>query len=277
MLINREERERLNDLFQIIKLQGRNGFTSLDNQVKIEQILAYLEILHAEIRKVSRKRRIVLVDSGAGNCYLSFLIYYFYQFIDERQIEIHCVDYNERLMDNNRELAHRLNFAQMYFYACDINDFQLSQKVDVVYSLHACDTATDKTMYLGVRHQARIVLSVSCCQNSISMKNQRLKSVLRHKAFRDKAIMMISDSLRALLMEIQGYKVDVFDFVSSRYTEKNTMIRSVRTDFKKRIDAELEYQIVSEEFKMHPYLEQLLQEQVIEQCAFHEQEENLVS
>ncbi len=258
MLINKEEREILSDLFQIIKLQGRNEFISLDNKVKIEQIIAYLEILHAELRKVSQKRKIILVDSGAGNCYLSFLIYYYYQTIGKRDVEIHCIDYNERLMNNNRELARRLNFEHMHFYGCDINDFCMDQKVDVVYSLHACDTATDKTMYLGVRHQARIVLSVSCCQNTITMKNQRLKAVLRHKAFRDKTIMMISDSLRGLLMEQQGYKVDVFDFVSSRYTEKNTMIRSIRTNFKKHLDAKEEYRIVSEEFRMHPHLEELL-------------------
>ena len=262
MLVNKINREELNDLFQVIKLQSRNSFVSLDNQVKIEQILAYLEIAHAEIRKISKKRKLVLIDSGAGNCYLSYLLYYYYQQIDNREIEIHCIDTNKRLMDNNRELSKRFNFQNMYFHACDINDFRLDQKVDMVYSLHACDTATDKTMYLGVRSQARVILSVACCQHSLTMKSKTFKSVFRHKSFRDKTIMMISDSMRALLLEKMGYKVSIFDFVSSRYTEKNTMVRAIKTDFKKNIDICKEYQAISNEFKMTPYLEKLLENEI---------------
>ena len=79
MLINRKIREELDDIFYVLKLQNKNYVVSLDKKVKIEQIISYLEIVHAEIRKSSKKRRLVLIDSGAGNCYLSFLIYYFYQ------------------------------------------------------------------------------------------------------------------------------------------------------------------------------------------------------
>lgn len=258
MLIDIEKREMLNDLFQVIKLQGKNSFISIDNKVKIEQILAFLEIAHAEIRKISRKRKLVLVDSAAGNCYLSFLIYYYYQKMDYRDIEIHCIDHNKRLMDNNRELANHLNFKEMYFYNSDINEFELDRNADIVYSLHACDTATDKTMYLGIRNNARVILSVSCCQNTISIKNKTLKSVIRHKSFREKTTMMIADSLRALLLEKEGFKVDIFDFVSSRYTDKNTMVRAVKKGSKERNNLIEEYKFVSNEFKLKPHLHDLL-------------------
>ena len=258
MLINRKIREELDDIFYVLKLQNKNYVVSLDKKVKIEQIISYLEIVHAEIRKSSKKRRLVLIDSGAGNCYLSFLIYYFYQKIENRDIEIHCVDYNKKLMDNNRELAKKMKFSQMHFYSSDINDFTMDKQVDVVYSLHACDTATDKTMYLGVRNNAKIILSVACCQNTISIKSTTLKSVIRHKSFRDKTIMMITDSLRAILLEKLGYKVDIFDFVSSRYTDKNTMVRAIKKGFKKTINLDEEYKKISAEFRIKPYLEELL-------------------
>lgn len=258
MLINKEIREELNNLFFLLKLQDRHAQSSLDKQVKIEQIIAYLEVIHAEIRKTSKKRKLVFIDSGAGNCYLSFLVYYFYTKIENRSIIIHCIDYNEKLMCSNAELARKMNFHKMFFHPMDIVDFSMDEDVDMVYSLHACDTATDKTMYLGIKTRARIILSVACCQHSINMKPTALRIVVRYKSFRDKMLMMISDTLRALLLEENEYKVDIFDFVSSRYTEKNTMVRAVRTGFKKQIDPKKEYHNLSNEFKMKPFLEELL-------------------
>jgi len=258
MLINREIKEKLDDIFYVLKLKNKSSVLSLDKEVKIEQILSYLEIVHADIRRTSKKKKLVLIDSGAGNCYLSYLIYYFYQKIDQRNIEIHCVDYNKKLMDNNRALAEKMGFTQMYFYAADINDFTIDKQVDIVYSLHACDTATDKTMYLGVRSNAKIILSVACCQHSLSLKSSALKSVIRYKSFRDKTVMMIADSLRAMLLEKTGYKVDIFDFVSSRYTAKNTMVRAITKGFRKTINLDEEYEKVSAEFRIKPYLEELL-------------------
>lgn len=260
MLINKKIREELNNLFFLLKLQDRNSNSSLDKQVKIEQVIAYLEIIHAEVKKTSKKRKLVFIDSGAGNCYLSFLVYYFYNKIENREIQIHCIDYNEKLMSSNAKLANEMNFKNIFFHSMDIIDFSTDQNIDLVYSLHACDTATDKTMYLGIKYKARIILSVACCQHSIRMKASSLKIVVRYKSFRDKMLMMISDTLRALLLENNDYKVDIFDFVSSRYTEKNTMVRAVRSGFKKQIDIKREYDNLSREFKMKPYLEELLLE-----------------
>lgn len=258
MLINKEIREELNTLFYRLKLQDKNANSSLDKQVKIEQIIGYLEIIHAELRKTSKKRQLVFVDSGAGNCYLSFLVYYFYCHIEKRNVLIHCIDYNEKLMKQCAELAEELQFEHMHFHVMDIVEFSSKTPIDMVYSLHACDTATDKTMYLGIKNNAKLILSVACCQHSISMKSNALKAVVRYKAFRDKMLMMISDTLRALLLEQNEYKVDIFDFVSSRFTDKNSMIRTKRIGFKKQLDPKEEYEILSDEFRMKPYLEKLL-------------------
>ncbi len=254
MLINKEIREELNILFFLLKLQDRNSNSSIDKQVKIEQVIAYLEIIHAEIRKISKKRKLVFIDSGAGNCYLSFLVYYFYTKIENREIEIHCIDYNGKLMTSNAKLAREMNFKNIHFHSMDIIEYSTDQKIDLVYSLHACDTATDKTMFLDIKTKAKIILSVACCQHSISMKPSSFKIVVRYKSFRDKMLMMISDTLRALLLERNEYKIDIFDFVSSRYTEKNTMVRAVRTGFKKQIDAIEEYNNLRRVVKLQPFL-----------------------
>nr|WP_319266714.1 SAM-dependent methyltransferase [uncultured Draconibacterium sp.] len=258
MLLEKKHMDELNDLFYVLKLQDKNNYSSINNKVKIEQVLAYLEIIHAELRKFSKKRKLVILDSAAGNCYLSFVVYYFYSKIDKRNIEIHCIDYNQKLMKNNQELAQKLGLINMHFHSSDIIDFQFNEKVDLVYSLHACDTATDKTMHLGIRCDSKIILSVACCQHSLEMKAKRLKSVTRHKSFKDKILMMISDSMRAMLLEQRGYKVKIFDFVSSRYTDKNVMVRAVKAGSRRNINIEKEYEYLCKEFKMKPYLEELL-------------------
>jgi len=259
MLLDKNQREELNDLFYILRLQSRNRYSSADGQVKIEQVLAYLEIIHAEIRRFSKKRKLIMLDSAAGNCYLSFIVNYFYGKIDSRDIEIHCIDYNEKLMTNSRTLARKLGIENMFFHSSDIVNFEFENSVDLVYSLHACDTATDKTMHLGIRCNARIILSVACCQHSAQMRTKSLKSVTRHKAFRDRMLMMISDSMRAMLLEMRGYQVSIFDFVSSRYTDKNVMVRAVKNGSRQSIDITTEYAYMISEFHLKPYLEELLQ------------------
>ena len=126
MLINREEQIALNSFFQTIKLDydHSGSETARDKADKVEQILAYMEIIHAQMRKYSKKRPLIFIESGAGNCYLSFLVYYFYTKLNDRPVNIHCLDINERLMDNCRQLAQTLNFEHMYFHACDIADYR---------------------------------------------------------------------------------------------------------------------------------------------------------
>lgn len=258
MLIDNNKREILNDLFQIIRLQARSTFVSLDNKVKIEQIIAYLEIIHNEIVKLSKDKKVIMIDSAAGNCYLSYLVYFYFQKFKDRMIEIHCVDYNKRLMDNNQKLAQKLGFENMHFYASDINEFSFNKDVDIVYSLHACDKATDMSIYLGIRSNAKAILSVSCCQNTLSIKSKELKSVFRFKSFKDKILMMVADSLRVLLLEDKSYDVDVFEFVPIGFTDKNIMVRAIKNKNKQVKDYKTEYNQISNEFRIKPFLGDLM-------------------
>ncbi len=257
MLISLKNREKLNLIFQKIKLLNHKKESSSDKEAKIEQILAYLEMVHAVLKHYSPKRNINLIDCAAGNCYLSYLIYYFYKEIEPKNITIHCLDINKKLMDKSRNVAADLGFDNMEFHALDILDFSLSHKVDLVYSLHACDKATDKTLYLGASHNATNILSVSCCQHSLkkALRNSSYKGITRHKIFKDRLTYMVGDSLRALLLESRGYKTDIFDFVSSRYTDKNTMLRAKKAGHNKQLLAQEEYQALSSQFNVKPELE----------------------
>ncbi len=260
MLISRTERESLSTILEKIKLKDPKKAKGIDKTCKLEQILAYLEIIHSKLRKYSRKRELVLVDCGAGNCYLSFLTYYFYTVLEKREVTIHCVDTNQKLMDKCRDKAKDLGFGKMFFHSGDIVDFEVTGKVDMVFSLHACNVATDKALYFGVKSGATSILSVSCCQHNIKrrIRNQRYRGITKHSVYKDKFVSMVGDSLRGLLMEMQGYKVSIFEFVSSRYTDKNIMLQANKGGVGKLAPIKEEYEKIKAEFKVAPELETYL-------------------
>ena len=258
MLLDRAQKEELNIFLNTIRLKN----SGIDRSCKINQILAYLEVIHSLIRKLSYKRELVFIDSGAGNCYLSFLVYYYYTKIDKRKITIHCIDMNEKLMVSCRERAEKNNFKNMFFHSSLISEFQYNYQPDIVYSLHACDTATDQALYLGLRLKSRNILSVSCCQHTVkkSLRNIPYKGISRHNVFKDRIIYMLADSMRALLLESCGYKTDIIEFVSSRYTDKNVMIRAKMSGVRSRDTVLEEYRDIKRSFSAAPVLENYLNE-----------------
>ncbi len=260
MFFTTNQIEPVERFFEKIKLGSSSQSRSDDDKFKIKQIVSYLEIIDGQIRKLSMKRRIVLLDSGAGNCYLSFLIYYYYTVLMNRDIEIHCIDTNGRLMENARQKAHELSFTEMHFYSCDILDFELNTSVDVAFSLHACDTATDKALYLGLRLNAKCIFSVACCQHSLvkNFRNRTIQGFTGYKAIKSRMIYMVADVMRAKLIEMAGYKVDIFEFTSSRNTDKNLMIRAGKGGTKSYMAAYEEYRHLRNGFGLKPELENLL-------------------
>jgi hypothetical protein len=262
MLFGLSEKTALDAFFKRLKLQNGNNKAGKDKAAKIGQILAYLEIIHAQLRQYSKKRELVCIESGAGNAYLSFLVYYFYTEIKRQPITVHCLDTNGALVDKARRRATELGFAGMRFHACDIAEFDLPGHVDLVYSLHACDTATDKTLHLGIRHKATCILSVACCQHTLRrrLKGQPCASMARHRVFKDRIVYMVGDTLRALLLEIHGYRADILEFVSSRHTDKNIMLRARKNHIRDSGQLWDEYTRMRDAFHVKPLLEEYLRQ-----------------
>ena len=258
MVIMQDHIDSFRSLFHLIKL--RRIDPNSEGRKKIEQILSYLEVIDAHVRKASKKRKLVFVDSAAGNCYLSFLAYHYYRNLRDRDIAIHCVDVDRRLMQNAQDVARALGFEEMYFHASDILEFSVESRVDVAYSLHACDTATDKALYIGLKLGADSILSVSCCQHSVrrSFRNTAVKGVTRYKAFKERLLYMVADTMRAHLIALSGYRVDVFEFISSKHTDKNIMIRARKTGSTGRGDLASEYAALRRGFNLEPTLARLI-------------------
>jgi hypothetical protein len=225
MLLNRQKREQLNKFFETIKLSDKKN-----KQAKIEQIIAYLEVIHANMRKYSKKRPLVFFECGAGNSYLSFLV----------------------------------GFEKMFFHADDIITFKYAKQIDLVYSLHACDSATDKSIYFGIAHNARCILSVSCCQHSLrkNLRNNQYRGITKHSIFKERMVYMVADSMRSLLIEQYGYQTSIFEFVSSRHTDKNVLLRANRGNQSNTAEIKEEYTKMCNDFKVSPNLETYLKEAI---------------
>lgn len=258
LLNHQEVQKSLNHFFETIGLRDQNQQSGKDKAAKIGQIVSYLEVINALARKYSKKRELVFIDCGAGNCYLSYLVYYYYSEIDKRPVRIHCLDHNQRLMEKNRRRAQSFGFDRMFFHTCDIEDYSHDGRPDMVYSLHACDSATDKTLFLGLKTEARNILSVSCCQHSVKIKRHPYTGITRHQIFNKKLAYMVGDSLRAMLLEMHGYKVDIIEFASTRYTDKNIMLRAKKGQAKNLDQLNEQYQTIQKTFNFSPALEQYL-------------------
>jgi hypothetical protein len=181
-----------------------------------------------------------------------------------RKIKIIGVDNNADLIEKCTKTAEELGFENMEFHQANVGDFQPKSKIDTVYSLHACDTATDQTIAKAVSVGARYIFSVSCCQhtNRKNLTGHPLTSISRHKDYKERLTDMIGDSMRALLLEAEGYGISIFEFVAAKHTPKNIMLRGIKNTVKKanKEQALERYEELVNLFNMRPALEHYLKE-----------------
>ena len=252
----------LQALFREIGLYSPGDKLYKSQTRKHEQILAYIAQIRSAFSKLSTKRPIVLLDCGCGKSYLSFVLYQYCQEILGRKLKIIGLDNNAELINKCRESAKALGFEHMQFYSSDIKAFKTDEEIDIVYSLHACDTATDQAIAKGVNLGARYIFSASCCQhtNRKKMAHHCLTSISRYQPYKERLADMIGDSMRALLLEHLGYGVSIFEFVAAEQTPKNIMLRAIKGAVKKqtREKAMTEYKKLVKEFNFAPALENML-------------------
>lgn len=254
----------LKNLFREVGLYSPKGEFYLERARKHQQVFAYIIQIKSALSKLSTKRPIVFVDCGCGKSYLSFLLYEYCQTILERKLKIIGIDNNLELINRCRKTAEDLGFKEMEFCHAKVGEFKTEEKIDVVYSLHACDTATDQTIAKGIALNSTYIFSVSCCQhtNRHNMAGHPLHSISRHQPYRERLVDMVGDSMRALLLERLGYGVKLFEFVAAEFTPKNIMLRAIKGTAKRheKESAQANYQQLVEMFNFTPALEGLLRD-----------------
>lgn len=241
------------------------GITGADGQVlptgqkKFRQINKYIEIIDNLLQQSPLPPDAHIVDMGSGKGYLTFALYDYLTNHLGLSPTVTGIELRQNLVDFCNNLAQKAAFENLHFIAQDINDYQ-AERTDMLIALHACDTATDLAIAKGIKNQASIIVVAPCCHKQIrgQMSCQTdLQAILKHGILEERQAELITDGIRALLMEANGYKTKVFEFVSTEHTGKNLMI--VGTKSKPNMEALQKVEAIKQTFGIREhYLEGLL-------------------
>lgn len=197
---------------------------------KFRQINRYLEFIRDILDKLPADRTIRIVDFGCGKSYLTFAMYYYLRQLGHRPVRVTGLDLKADVIRHCSELAQRLEYEGLDFQEGDISSFQGEEKVDMVVSLHACDKATDYALEKAVRWGAEVIFAVPCCQHELNgqIRCDLLQPILKYGVIRERMAALITDALRADLLEKNGYDTQILEFIDMEHTPKNLLIRAVK-------------------------------------------------
>ena len=197
---------------------------------KFRQLNKYLEFVDDSLPYLGED--LSIIDFGCGKAYLTFALYYYLVKLKGRQVKIIGLDLKEDVIDFCNTTATKLGYHGLTFKMGDIKDFEFNGNVDMVVSLHACDTATDEALGKAVGWGAKVIYAVPCCQHELfnQMKNDQMAPLLKHGIVRDKLATIVTDTLRAQALEAVGYTVQMLEFIDMTHTPKNILIRAFKTD-----------------------------------------------
>ncbi len=253
-------------------ISDRQGRPKPSRQAKYRQVEEFLRALSAAVDEAQRSHRLRtpteddplrVVDLGCGNAYLTFAAH---AWLRERMpVRLVGVDVKEQARRHNTEVAESLGLdTEVTFLAAGIRDAELEERPDVVLALHACDTATDDALLRAVDWDADLVLAAPCCHHDISAQLRRVPtpvgytSLTRDGILRERWADTLTDALRAAILRLVGYRVDVVEFVDSAHTPRNTLLRAVRTGSSPREQDRAEYEELVSTWHLHPQLAELL-------------------
>ena len=197
---------------------------------KFRQINRFLEFIEDILPELDRDRELTILDFGCGKSYLTFAMYYYLHELKEYDIRIIGLDLKKDVIRHCNELSEKYGYEKLRFLEGDIADYTGVNKVDMVVTLHACDTATDYALAKAVGWDAKVILSVPCCQHELNrqIKNEVLEPVLKYGLLKERMAALITDGLRAQYLEREGYEAQILEFIDMEHTPKNILIRAVK-------------------------------------------------
>ena len=214
---------------------------------KFRQINRFLEFIEDILPKLHKDRENVIIDFGCGKSYLTFAMYYYLHEQKGYSIRIIGLDLKQTVIDNCNRLSENYGYEKLRFYHGDIASYEGVDQVDMVVTLHACDTATDFALAKAVQWGASVILSVPCCQHELNkqIENSLMAPVLQYGLIKERLSALYTDALRAEILENQGYRTQILEFIDMEHTPKNILIRAVKQgekkDNQKQIDEIMEF------------------------------------
>jgi SAM-dependent methyltransferase len=225
---------------------------------KERQVQHYVELLRP--LPIWERERIRVVDAGCGKAYMSLALVAYGREVGTR-VELVGIDVNPSVIETVRGVASSLGYDEARFEVSTIADYASDEPIDLLVSLHACDTATDEAIAAGVRLDAEAIVLAPCCHHELAAQiaTREKDGVLRHGLLLGRQADLVTDALRAARLEIAGYRVEVMEFVSAEHTAKNVMLRAERAPSKPRASrAAAEFVELRDRYGVDPAIERLL-------------------
>ena len=235
-----------NKYLQMLGICDNNGRVKNKQQDKYKQINKYVELMSSWLSKLDSSKTQHIVDMGSGKGYLTFALYDYLTNSLKQNIKMIGIELRPELVSLCMEIRKACEFDGLEFVSKDINDFK-SDEIDILIALHACDTATDSAIFKGIRSNANLIVCAPCCHKQVrrDMKERsKFNSITKHGIFKERQAEMLTDTLRTLIMEKEGYKTKAFEFISNEHTRKNIMLVGKKTNDKvdqTKIKKEIEF------------------------------------
>ena len=202
---------------------------------KFRQLNRFLEFIEDILPKLPKEREVTILDFGCGKSYLTFAMYHYLHELKHYDVHIIGLDLKTDVIEKCNRLADKYGYEKLNFYQGDIASYEGCEQVDMVVTLHACDTATDYALEKAVRWNASVILSVPCCQHELNrqIKNETLAPILEYGILKERFSAILTDGLRAQMLESKGYDTQILEFIDMEHTPKNLLIRAVKNENKK--------------------------------------------
>ncbi len=241
----------------VMTSEGKIVRTKFD---KFRQINRFLEFVEDILPQLDKNKEITILDFGCGKSYLTFAMYYYLHELKKYDVRIIGLDLKTDVIRHCNELSEKYGYKKLKFLEGNIADYTGVEEVDMVVTLHACDTATDFALDKAVGWNAKVILSVPCCQHELNgqMKNDLLAPLLKYGLIKERMAALITDAMRAEYLESQGYEAQILEFIDMEHTPKNILIRAVKTGKKKNNQESIK--ACEEFFHIEPTLGKLLDE-----------------
>ena len=251
------------------------GVMSPDGKVKharydkFKQLNRFLEFIQDILPKLPKDREIRIIDFGCGKSYLTFAMYYYLKVLNHYDIQVTGLDLKADVIEHCSRLAEKYGYDKLQFLQGDIASYEGADQVDMVVTLHACDTATDYALAKAVKWNASVILSVPCCQHELNrqVKNETLAPVLEYGILKERFAAILTDGLRAQMLTTAGYDTQILEFIDMEHTPKNLLIRAVKNPRRKQdLQQQKAWKDCVQAFHVQPSLEKLLFETDKEGC-----------